>query len=124
MKPIRNKLTQMPKKSSDSSPLPAASRASDCRSEDNESDDDSSKNTTGRDLPCSFISTAFTATRYSHIEKEQSPPNELRLRNTCRKATCVRSSASALSVDIRRQIDQITRLYDWKSAAQACSSPH
>ena len=43
----------------------------------------------------SFISTVFTATRYSHVEKAESPRNEPTLRNTCRNASCVRSSASA-----------------------------
>src|SRR6266853_889229 len=52
-----------------------------------------------------FISTVFTATRYSQVEKAESPRNEPTLRNTCKKASCVKSSASAMSFVISKHTE-------------------
>src|SRR5580698_9078735 len=77
------------------------------RRSDGESDDTgSSRETIGGDLRRrSFISTVFTATRYNQVEKAESPRNELTLRNTCKKASCVRSSASAMSLVISKHTE-------------------
>ena len=50
----------------------------------------------------SFISTRFTASRCIHVENAASPRKVLILRNTCRNASWVRSSASAGFPVIRR----------------------
>src|ERR1700674_122496 len=68
---------------------------------------------TGGDLRRNFISTVFTATRYSQVEKAEPPRNELRLRNAWMKASCVRSSASATSFVIRRHTEYTSLLCNW-----------
>src|SRR5260370_33196739 len=70
-----------------------------------------------------FISTVFTAIRYSQVEKAEPPRNELRLRNTWMKASCVRSSASATSFVIRRHTEYTSLLCNWQSVAKPCSAP-
>src|ERR1700675_1511865 len=76
-------------------------------------DTGSSSESTGGDLRRNFISTVFTATRYSQVEKADPPRNELRWRNTWMKASCVRSSASATSFVIRRHTEYTSLLSNW-----------
>src|SRR6202521_3113128 len=77
-------------------------------------DTGSSSDSTGGDLRRrNFISTVFTAILYSQVEKAESPRNELRLRNTCMKASCARSSASATSFVILRQKKYTRLLCNW-----------
>src|SRR3984885_1083240 len=76
------------------------------RTEGDCDDTGSSRETIGGDFRRrSFISTVFTATRYNQVEKAESPRNELTLRNTCKKASCVRSSASAISFVISKHTE-------------------
>src|ERR1700691_5584346 len=70
-----------------------------------------------------FISTVLTAIRYNQVEKAESHRKEPTLRNTCKKASCVRSSASAISFVISRHTEYTRFLWSWKSVAKASSSP-
>src|SRR5260370_35488981 len=67
------------------------------RRKDGESDDTgSSRDSIGGALRRrSFINTGFTATLYSQVENAEAPRKEPTLRNTCKKTTCGRASASA-----------------------------
>src|SRR5437879_8097616 len=76
------------------------------RNDDDSEETGSSKERTGGALRRrSFIRTVFTATRYNHVEKAASPRNVPTLRKTWRKASWVRSSASATSLVISRHTE-------------------
>src|SRR5258708_32147495 len=74
------------------------------RREGDSDDTGSSRETRGGALRRrNFMRTEFTATRYSQVEKAEAPRNEPTLRNNCKKASCVRSSASAKALVISKQ---------------------
>src|SRR5580658_8643563 len=76
------------------------------RREGDSDDTGSSRETIGGDFRRrNFINTVLTATRYNQVEKAESPRNEPTLRNTCKKASCVRSSASETSLVISKQTE-------------------
>lgn len=69
------------------------------------------------------ISTVFTVTRYSQVERAASARNADNFRKTWRKASCVRSSASAVLRVIRRQSAYTRALCFWKRTPNASGSP-
>src|SRR5579864_973647 len=69
----------------------------------------SSSDTTGKPFFRKCISTTLTAMRCNHVENADSPRNVPILRNSCRNASCVRSSASAVFAVMRRH-SEYTRL--------------
>src|SRR6202789_3871751 len=83
----------------------------------------SSKRSGGAFRRRNFINTVFTAIRYSQVEKAESPRKEFTLRNTCRNASWVRSSASATSFVICKHTEYTRFLCNWKRVANASWSP-
>src|ERR1035438_7518292 len=71
----------------------------------------SSSETSGSPFLRRRMSTTFTARRCSQVEKADSPPKGAILRNNCRKASWVRSSASAVLPTMRRHSEYTRRLY-------------
>src|SRR6202140_1250951 len=69
------------------------------------------------------MSTVFTAMRYSHVDSAESPRNVASLRKTCRNASCVRSSASAVLFVMRRHTEYTLALCAWNKDANASASP-
>src|SRR2546423_15227876 len=68
--------------------------------------------------------TVFTAMRYSQVDRAESPRNVASLRNTCRNASCVRSSASAVLFVMRRHTEYTFGLGAWNKEANATAWPH
>src|SRR5579864_3634395 len=69
------------------------------------------------------IRTVFTDSRCNQVENAESPRNVWILRNTCKNASWVNSSASAVFPIIRRHRQYTRRLCRLKSASNAVSSP-
>src|SRR5260370_199297 len=87
-------------------PVRAGSFLPKSRRRDDSGDRGSSIENAGRDFRRrSFISTVFTAIRYSQVENAASPRKLPMARKTCRNASWVRSSASATSLVIIRHTE-------------------
>src|ERR1035441_744131 len=83
----------------------------------------SSSETSGSPFLRKCISTTFTARRCSQVENADSPRKVAILRNNCRKASCVRSSASAVLPTMRRHSEYTRRLCRPYKASKHSESP-